>query len=185
MGHIKKLSLTLIDLSSRFTRWAYLIYHYPRPICWHRWFCLLANLVLPLDVVWNLTFFDLWPHNRRSDEEVSMDTFACLTKANMLAPLVLPFGVVWNLTFLWPLTLNRKSHQLISIFYMLRRIIRIISAYFQFNWSILKIWPLTHELWPLRSNPHRGLTYMFCHAYIQVASICYLAYGKYEFLKLF
>ena len=42
----------------------------------------------------NLNFFDLWSLNRRSEEKVTVDTFACFPKANMLAPLVLPFDVV-------------------------------------------------------------------------------------------
>ena len=53
-----------------------------------------------------LFFFDLWPRNRRSDEEVTMETFACLPKDYMLTPLVWQFDVVWNLTFMmwhiWP-----------------------------------------------------------------------------------
>ena len=53
-----------------------------------------------------LPFFDLWPRNRRSDEEVTMETFACLPKDYMLTPLVWQFDVVWNLTFMmwhiWP-----------------------------------------------------------------------------------
>ena len=51
-------------------------------------------------------FFYLWPRNRRSDEEVTMETFACLPKDYMLTLLVWQFDVVWNLTFMmwhiWP-----------------------------------------------------------------------------------
>ena len=51
-------------------------------------------------------FLDLWPRNLRSDEEVTMETFACLPKDYMLTPLVWQFDVVWNLTFMmwhiWP-----------------------------------------------------------------------------------
>ena len=53
-----------------------------------------------------LPFFYLWPRNRRSDEEVTMETIACLPKDYMLTPLVWQFDVVWNLTFMmwhiWP-----------------------------------------------------------------------------------
>ena len=71
--------------------------------------------ILILVLIWNFTFFDLWPLNRRSDKEVTVDTFACLPKVNMLTPLVLPFNVVWNLTLfdLWPL--NRRSDKEVTV----------------------------------------------------------------------
>ena len=37
---------------------------------------------------------------RRSDKEVLVDNFGCLTKVNMLTLLLLPFEVVCDLTFL-------------------------------------------------------------------------------------
>ena len=56
--------------------------------------------------IWHCLKFDLWPRNRRSNEEVTMETFACLPKDYMLTPLVWQFDVVWNLTFMmwhiWP-----------------------------------------------------------------------------------
>ena len=68
-----------------------------------RYSCVIAmTRTLPLP------FFPghLWPRNRRSDEEVTMETFACLPKDYMLTPLVWQFDVVWNLTFMmwhiWP-----------------------------------------------------------------------------------
>ena len=66
-------------------------------------------------LIWNFTFVFLWPLNRRSDKEVTVDTFVYLPKANMLTPLVLPFNVVWNLTFfdLWPL--NRRSDEEVTV----------------------------------------------------------------------
>ena len=66
-------------------------------------------------LIWNFTFFDLWPLNRRSDKEVTVDSFACFPKAYMLTSLVLPFDVVWNLTFFdrWPL--NRRSGDEVTV----------------------------------------------------------------------
>jgi len=71
---------------------------------------MLTLLVLKFNIVWILTFFDLWPLNHGSDKEVTVDTFVPWTKANTVTLLFLQFEKVWNfdhigltnLTF-WPL----------------------------------------------------------------------------------
>ena len=62
-----------------------------------------------VDDFWNLTFFDLWPLNDRSEDKVTIDTFVSLSMMNTLTLLFLPFEIInffrpmkkTNLTF-WP-----------------------------------------------------------------------------------
>ena len=63
----------------------------PTPTHWHCYFCHLTHFV-----TW--PFFDLWPLNRRLDEEVTVDTYACLPNTNTLTLLLSSFEVVCNLT---------------------------------------------------------------------------------------
>ena len=46
-----------------------------------------------------LTFFDLWPLNGRSHDEVTMDTFVCLSLLNMST---LVFFDIWDTSKFWP-----------------------------------------------------------------------------------
>ena len=72
----------------------------PTPTRWHCYFCHLTHFV-----IW--PFSDLWPLNRRSDEEVTVDTYACLPNTNTLTLLLLSFEIVCNLnSFLTPVTPN-------------------------------------------------------------------------------
>ena len=82
-------------------------------------------VVLQFDIIWYVTFFYLWPLNRRSDKKVTVETFACLTNAYMLEPLVLQFDIVWNLTVfdLWPL--NRMSDEEVTV----ETFVRLTKAY--------------------------------------------------------
>ena len=45
-----------------------------------------------------LIFFDLWHLNGRSDKNVTVDTFACLSMCNTLTLLFLPFEILPVLT---------------------------------------------------------------------------------------
>ena len=76
---------------------------------------ILTVLFLSFEVVWDLTFFDLWPLIRRLDEEVTVDLFGCLTKINTLTVLLISFHVVCILTFfdLWPL--NHRSGEEVTV----------------------------------------------------------------------
>ena len=84
VGRTKRSQWTLLHLRPRLTHW---------PL----YFCHLTHFV-----IW--PFFDLWPLNCRSDKEVTVDTFASLSKTNTLTLLLLSFDTFCNLTFLWPLT---------------------------------------------------------------------------------
>ena len=48
-------------------------------------------------VIW--PFCDLWPLNRKSDREVTVDTFWCLSKINIMPMLILPCVVLF---IIWP-----------------------------------------------------------------------------------
>ena len=78
VGRTKRSPWTLSHLRPRLTHW---------PV----YFCHLKHFV-----IW--PFFDLWPLNRRSDKEVTVDTYACLPNTNTLTLLLLSFQVVCNLT---------------------------------------------------------------------------------------
>ena len=117
----------------------------------HFWCLSKANtltlLLLPFELVWNLTF--LWPLtlNRRSDEEVTVDNFECLSKVNILTLLLLPFEVVCDLTFLWPLTLSHRSDKEVTIdfFWCLSNANKL--TYFC-HLSLFESWPYFWPLWP-------------------------------------
>ena len=76
----------------------------PRPTC-------LTLLLLPFEAYWwNLTFlWPLWPLNRRSDEEVTVDNLGCLSKVNIIYTVTFAiWGCLWfdlSLTF-DPLTIG-------------------------------------------------------------------------------
>ena len=77
----------------------------PTPTHWHCYFSHLTHFV-----IW--PFFDLWPLIRRSDKEVTVDTFAFLTKTNTFTLFLLSFDTFCNLTFLLifdPLTVGRMK----------------------------------------------------------------------------
>ena len=58
---------------------------------WPFYFCHLTHFV-----IW--PFFDLWPFNRRSDEEITVDTYTYLTLL-----LLKHFSCKWPFWSLWPL----------------------------------------------------------------------------------
>ena len=72
-------------------------------------------------VIWSCLRFDLLPLIRRSDEEVTVDFFWCLTKINTLAVLLLSFHIVCDLTFfdLWPLNHRSGEEVTVDIFWCL------------------------------------------------------------------
>ena len=84
VGRTKRSPWTLLHLRPRLTHWPF-------------YFCHLTHFV-----IW--PFFDLWPLNRRSDKEVTVDTYACLPNTDTLTLLLLSFDTFCNLTFLWHLT---------------------------------------------------------------------------------
>ena len=75
----------------------------------------LTVLILSFEVVWDLTFFEIWPLFRRSDEKVTVDFFDVFTKINTLTVLLLSIHVVCDLTFfdLWPL--NQRSGEEVTV----------------------------------------------------------------------
>ena len=145
---------------------------------------MLASLVLPFDVVWNLTFFDLWLLNRRSGDEVTVDAFACWPKAYMLAPLVSPFDVVWNLTFIFDLlTPNDPGHFFKTITFVEKLKVNCMhESHGQVMAFLVKVtfwpqwpkWPHI-DIWP--SNIGRGFQ---ADAHIWVLYSCYVIWKSYS-----
>ena len=57
-----------------------------------------------------MTFFYLWPLTGRSDDGVTVDTFARLSMPHTLTLLFRSFEVVWNFDLFWPLFLGQRSN---------------------------------------------------------------------------
>ena len=110
-------------------------------------------LLLSFEVVWDLTFFDLWPLNHRSGEEVTVDTFWCLTPTNTLAVLVLPLKIVQNLTpffdlfDLWPFFRRSDEEVTVDFFWCLTKIntltVLLLSFHVVCDLTFLTFDPLT------------------------------------------
>ena len=82
-----------------------ILYVCPCPTGRPCYFCHLKQFLI-------LTFFDLWHLNSRSDEEVTVDTFDCLSMSNRLTQLFLPFEIISSFD-LWPL--NGRSDDGVSV----------------------------------------------------------------------
>ena len=110
-------------------------------------------------------FFGLWPLFRRSDEEVhrsgeevTVDTFCCLTPTNTLAVSVLPFKIVQNLT---------KFLTFFDLRPLFRRSDEEVTVDFFVVWPRLTHWQcyIYHftlfAIWPFRWRGHCGHFLMF------------------------
>ena len=120
----------------------------------------LTVLLLSFEVVWDLTFFDLWPLfgwrgqcglqwplNHRSGEKVTVDIFWCLTPTNTLTVLVLPFKIVQNLTpIFWPFltfdlfSVGRMKRSPLTFSFDVWPRLTHWQCYF-YHFTLLAIWP--------------------------------------------
>ena len=131
VGHTKRSPCTFFDVWQR----------------WIHWRCYCCHLKL-FEIRPCLTF-DLI---RRSDEEVTVDFFWCLTKINTLTVLLLSFHVVCDLTFLTfdPLTIGQMKRSPWTFFDVWPRPI-FWQCYFC-HLRLFKIWPHFFDLsdlkWP-------------------------------------
>ena len=151
---------------------------------------MLESLVLPFDVVWNLTFFDLWPLNRMSGDEVTVDAFACWPKAYMLGPLVSPFDVVWNLTFIFDLlTPNDPGHFFKTITFVEKLRLTICMSHMTTlpkAWESYSIFSESNFLTPVTKWPHIDIwpsnigIGSQANAHIWVLWSCYVIWKSYS-----
>ena len=124
VGRMKRSPWTFFDVWPRLTHWQCYFYHFTF-------------------VIWPFLTFD--PLNHRSGEEVTLDTFWCLTPTNTLAVLVLPFKIVQNLTpffDLWPLFRRSNKEVTVDFFWCLTEINTYHFTLFAF-WPFLTFDPLT------------------------------------------
>ena len=77
-----------------------LLFLYPWSTGWRCYFYNLKQFQ-------TLTFFDIRPLNRRFDDEVHVNTFACLSMLNLLTLLFLSFEIISNFDLLWTVTPHR------------------------------------------------------------------------------
>ena len=127
------------------------------PTSLNPWQLTLTVLLLSLEVVWDLTFFDLWPLFRRSDEEITVAFYLSLTKINTLTLLLLSFHVVCDLTFfdLWPLNHRPGEEVNVDTFWCLTptnalavlvlpsKIVQNLTPFFDLSdlkWPQVKFW---------------------------------------------
>ena len=136
------LSLTFDPLSVGRTKWSpwTLLHLRPRLTHWPFYFCHLAHFV-----IW--PFFDLWPLNCRTDKEITVDTFASLSKTNTLTLLLLSFDTFCNLTFfdLWLLNCRSDKEVTVGTFASLSKTntLTLLLLSFDTFCNLTFLWPLT------------------------------------------
>ena len=95
-----------------------------------------------------LVFFDLWPFYRRSDEELTVDTYSCLANTNTSALLLLSFDTFCNLTFfdLWPLIRRSDKEVTVDTFASSSKTTTLTLLLLSFdtfcNLTFFDLWPL-------------------------------------------
>ena len=103
--------------------------------------------LLSFDTFCNLIFFDLWPFYRRSDEELTVDTYACLSNTNTSALLLLSFDTFCNLTFfdLWPLIRRSDKEVTVDTFASSSKTTTLTLLLLSFDTfcNLTFLWPMT------------------------------------------
>ena len=141
VGRTKRSPWTLLHVCPTLTHWSFN-------------FCHLTHFVICL-------FFDLWPFNRWSDKEVTVDTYACLPNTNTLTLLLLSFDTFCNLTFfeIWPLIRRSDKEVTVNTFASSSKTNTLTLSLLSFETfcNLTFLWPF-FDLWLLNRRSEEEVT---------------------------